>query len=92
MQELFTIFSNNVRICEEQLDRRRCISITKRELVILIEDLKDSLLIHMAKQIDTLYTHKKQEEAKKALVVFCPTCRKKNGIEECPYNRRKIYP
>ena len=64
--------------------------VSKCELGNLLEDLKTDLLNHMGKQIDTLYSRRKHEEAKKALVLYCPTCRKKHGPEDCPYNRTHI--
>lgn len=44
----------------------------------------------MGKKIDTLYTCRKQEEAEKALVVYFPTCHKKHGLEDCPYNQTQV--
>ena len=60
--------------------------ISKREIGNLLEDLKTDLLNHMGKQIDTLYSRRKHEEAEKALVVYCPTCYKNHGLEDYPYN------
>lgn len=50
--------------------------ITKWELGMLLGGLKNDLLIYMGKNIDTLYTHKK-EKVEKALSIFCPICHKK---------------
>ena len=56
--------------------------ISKCEIGNLLEDLKTNLLNHMGKQIDKLYSCKKHEEVEKALVVYCPTFRKKHGPKD----------
>ena len=66
------------------------LGISKHEIGNLLEDLKTDLLNHMGKKIDTLYSHKKHEEVEKALVVYCPTCRKKHGLEDFSYNQTHV--
>ena len=61
-------------------------SVSKCELGNLLDELKNDLLNHMGKQINTLYSCRKHEEAEKALAVYCSTCRKKHGLEDYPYN------
>jgi len=41
-------------------------------------------------QIDTLQVKQKQEEAKKALSIFCPKCRDKHLKRECPLNSVQV--
>jgi hypothetical protein len=65
-------------------------SITKWEAGNLLKELKIDFLIHMGKKIDTLYTCRKKEEAKKVLALFFPTYPGKHGSEQYPYNRTNI--
>ena len=54
------------------------------ELGGLIEDMKNDILHSLVMQMDTFQINKKQEEAKKALVVYCPSCTKNHPRTECP--------
>ncbi len=65
-------------------------SVSKWKIGNLFEDLKTNLLNHMGKQIDTLYSCKKHEEAKKALVVYCQTFHKKHGLKDFSYNQNHV--
>jgi len=40
--------------------------------------------------MDTLQMKKKQEEAKRALAIFCPKCTKKHPMNECPLSNVKV--
>lgn len=41
-------------------------------------------------QLDTLWIQKKQEEAKRALVIFCPRCTRKHPRNECPMHSLEV--
>ena len=60
--------------------------ISKCEICNLLGNLQTNLLNHMGKKIDSLFSHRKHEEAEKALAIYCPTYSKKHGPEDCPYN------
>jgi len=50
----------------------------------LFEDFETDLLNTLGTQVDILETRKKQEEQDQVLSTFCPKCRKKHPLRECP--------
>ena len=49
------------------------------------------MLSSFASQIDTFQVKKKQAEAEATLAVFCPKCRDKHPIRECPFLNIRIF-
>lgn len=64
-------------------------NITKGEAGSLSKDLKMDIMNTMVTLLDTLQA-RRQEEAEKALAIYCPTYGMKHLNGECPYNKTKI--
>ena len=64
--------------------------LSKGEFANQIEDFKSDMRQFLAMQLDTLRIQKKQEEAKRALVIFCPRCLKKHPRNECPMHSLEV--
>ena len=61
--------------------------ITRVELGNLLENFKTDILGTLSSQFDALKTKKRQEEEDiAALHIFCPKCRKRHPLKECPLN------
>ena len=71
--------------------------LSKDEFANQIEDFKSDMRQFLAMQLDTLWIQKKQEEAKRALVIFCPrnefpmhslevcfVCEEYHPTDQCP--------
>jgi len=63
---------------------------TRAEIGNLLEEFKIEMLSSFASQIDTLQVKKKQAEAEAALDIFCPKCREKHPLRECPLDKVPI--
>jgi hypothetical protein len=64
--------------------------LSKDEFANQIEDFKSDMRQFLAMQLDTLRIQKKQEEAKRDLVIFCPRCLKKHPRNECPMHSLEV--
>jgi hypothetical protein len=64
--------------------------VTRDELGNLLENFKTDLLGTLSLQLDTLQFKKKQEDEKTTLSIFCPKCREKHPLRECPLDNIKI--
>lgn len=58
----------------------------KGEIGKMLEDFKSEMLQILAMQMDTLHIKRKQEEAERALAIFCHGCTKRHPRNECPLN------
>lgn len=58
--------------------------VTRAEIGSLLENFKIDLLSTLGTQVDVLKAKKKKEEKDQILAIFCPKCRKKHLIRECP--------
>ena len=54
------------------------------------EDFKSEMLQTLALQLDTMNIKRKQEEAERALAIFCLRCTRRHPRNECPLNCIKI--
>jgi hypothetical protein len=64
--------------------------VTKVELGNLLENFKTDLLGTIGSQLDTLKIKKKQEEENPILSIFCPKCRKRHPLRECPLDNISV--
>ena len=64
--------------------------LSKDEFANQIEDFKSDMRQFLAMQLDTLRIQKKQEEAKRALDIFCPRCTRKHPRNECPMHSLEV--
>jgi len=58
--------------------------VTRTEIGSLLENFKTNPLSTLGTQVDVLKTKKKQEEEEQTMLIFCPKCRKKHLLQECP--------
>ena len=63
---------------------------SKNEFENQMEDFKSDMRQFLAMQLDTLRIQRKQEEAKRALEIFCPRCTRKHLRDECPMHSLKV--
>lgn len=64
--------------------------VTREKLGNLLENFKTDLLDTFSLELDTLQFKKKQEDENKILSIFCPKCREKHPLRECPLAAIKI--
>jgi len=55
-----------------------------------MEDFKSEMRQTIVMQMDTLWIEKKQEEAERALAIFCPRCTRKHPRNECPLHSVEV--
>ena len=60
--------------------------VTRMELGKLLENFKTDIMGTLTSQFDALETKKRQEEEDATLQIFCPKCRKRHPLKECPLN------
>ena len=61
--------------------------VIRTELGNLLENFKTDILGTLSSQFDVLKTkRRKEEEDIAALHIFCPKCRKRHPLKECPLN------
>ena len=56
----------------------------------MLDTFKTYILGSLSEQIDTLKIKNKQKSENAALSIFCPRCRKKHAIGECPLDSKTI--
>jgi hypothetical protein len=64
--------------------------VAKSELGNLFENFKTDIMNTFGSQIDTLKDKKKQEEQDQVLSIFCPKCRKKHALRDCPLDKIQV--
>jgi hypothetical protein len=64
--------------------------VTKVELGNLLDNFKTDLLGTIGSQLDTLKIKRKQEEENPVLSIFCPKCRKRHPLRECPLDNISV--
>jgi hypothetical protein len=64
--------------------------VTRVELGNLLENFKTDLLGTIGSQLDTLKIKRKQEEENPVLSIFCPKCRKRHPLRECPLDNVSV--
>ena len=68
-------------------------SISRADFGSLLEDFKADLLSTLGTQVEVLKTKKiqeQQDQPDQALSIFCPRCRKKHPLKECPLSNVQI--
>lgn len=63
----------------------------KGETGNMLEDFKWEMLQTLAPQMETMHTKIKQEEAERALAIFCPRCTRRHPMNEIPLNLIEIF-
>jgi hypothetical protein len=64
--------------------------VTRVELGNLLDNFKTDLLGTIGSQLDTLKIKRKQEEEHPVLSIFCPKCRKRHPLRECPLDNISV--
>jgi len=54
------------------------------ELGKLIDNFKTDIFGTLSSQLDTLKTKQRKEEENATSPIFCPRCRKKHPLKDCP--------
>eukprot|EP00253_Pinus_taeda_P030943 PITA_30943 len=65
-------------------------SVTQAKIGNLLEEFKTDLLSTSGTQFDTLKAKKRQEEEDQMMVIFCPKCRKKHALKDCPLENIQV--
>ena len=84
---------NGKRDVTSKVTKSATSGISRAELGNLLEYFKTDLLSTLGTQVETSYTKKRQEQQDQqdqALSIFCPKCRKKHPLKECPLNTIQI--
>eukprot|EP00253_Pinus_taeda_P017200 PITA_17200 len=81
---------NGKRAISSKATKSASASVTRVEIGNLLEEFKTNLLSTLGTQIDTLKAKKRQEEEDQIMVVFCPKCRKKHALKECPLENIQV--
>ena len=61
------------------------------EIGNMLEDFKSDMLQTLTLQMDTMHIKRKQEEAERALAIFCPRCTTRHPRNTCPLNSIEIF-
>ena len=64
--------------------------VTRVELGNLLDNFKTDLLGTIGSQLDTLKIKRKQEDENPVLSIFCPKCRKRHPLRECPLDNISV--
>jgi len=65
-------------------------TIIKLEIGNLLDTFKTDILGTLSEQINNLRIQNKQNFENVALSIFCPKCRKKHALRECPLDSKAI--
>ena len=55
-----------------------------------MENIKTEIMNTVSKQIDPFKFHKKLAEEQESLSIYCPKCRKKHLLRECPIDLKVV--
>eukprot|EP00253_Pinus_taeda_P016362 PITA_16362 len=81
---------NGKRAISSKATKSASTSVTRAEIGNLLEEFKTDLLSTLGTQIDTLKAKKRQEEEDQLMAIFCPKCRKKHALKECPLENIQV--
>ena len=65
-------------------------SVSRAEIGNMLDEFKTNILGRFSEQLDTLKIQNKQKIDVDALAIFCPKCRKKHALRECPLDAKII--
>jgi len=65
-------------------------TVSRVELGIFIDNFKTKILGSLSEEIDTIKVKNKQNAKNVALSIFCPKCRKKHALRECPLDLKRV--
>ena len=65
-------------------------TISRDEIGNLLDEVKTNILGSLSEQIYTLKLKNKQRVESNALSIFCPKCRKKHALRECPLDLKSV--
>ena len=65
-------------------------SISRAEIGNMLDELKTNILGSLSEQLDTFKIQNKQKIEADALAIFCPKCRKKHALRECPLDAKSV--
>ena len=56
----------------------------------MLDEFKIDILGSLSEQIDTLKLQNKKKSETDSLAIFCPKCRKKHALRECPLEAKVV--
>ena len=65
-------------------------TVSMAEIGNLLDKFKTNILGSLSEQIDTLKVQNKKKVENFALYIFCPKCRKKHALRECPLELKSV--
>ena len=65
-------------------------SVSRAEIGNMLDEFKTDILGSLSEQLDTLKIQNKQKAEAEALAIFCPKCRKKHALRECPLDAKVV--
>jgi len=65
-------------------------SVSRAEIGNILDEFKTDIIGSLSEQLDTLKIQNKQKEEAEALAIFCPKCRKKHALRECPLDAKVV--
>ena len=65
-------------------------SVSRAEIGNMLDEFKTDILGSLSEQLDTLKIQNKQKAETDALAIFCPKCRKKHALRECPLDAKVV--
>ena len=65
-------------------------TVSRAEIGNFLDEFKTHILGNPSEQIDTLKLQNKQRVESDAMSIFCPKCRKKHALRECPLDLKFI--
>ena len=96
-EDIKNVFRNHSRVARKKGRGSQLMASTsssnlsiKGEIGNMLEDFKSDMLQTLALQLETINIKRKQEEAERALAIFCPRCTRRHPRNECPLNCIKI--
>jgi len=91
--DIKTLLKNNYRVVREKnrdnqyfANSSSSTTSIKNEIGKMLEDIKSEMFPTFSLQMDTMKINRKEEELKRALIIFFPKCTRTNPRNECPLN------
>lgn len=65
-------------------------SVSRAEIGNMLDEFKTNILGSLSEKLDTLKIQNKQKAEAEALAIFCPKCKKKHALRECPLDAKVV--
>ena len=64
--------------------------VSREEIGHMLDEFKSDILGSLSEKKDTLKLQNKKKAESDALAIFCPKCRKKHALRECPLDAKVV--